>query len=253
MGKIQDFFDRLQADLSDEYIKNAYVLAAIFGVVFFVLFLVMAIKQKKARGFGIASGILQLLGALGAAMNVIGFHSSEFFAVVKGTGSTQEEAEEALKDAMASKLVDMLSGQVPMIIGSILVLIAWIFGLIYIVKLKSEIMKGFSIPALILHILRFVFVSPVAVSFMNIINSVEVTQESQASHDYLFYGACALPYILLFIGALIGKKKSEEVVATIEGMAVEATPIATATPVVEVAPVVEAAPVEAQTGNDINN
>lgn len=235
MDKLQNFFDRIQADLSAEYIKSAYILAAIFGVVFFALFLVMAIKQKKARGFGIATGILQLFGAIGATMNVVGFHSSEFFAVVKGTGSTQEEAEEALKDAMASKLVEMLSGQVPMIIGSILVLVAWIFGLIYITKIKSEIMKGFSIPALILHILRFVLISPIAISFS------EATQEAQASRDYLFFGACALPYILLFIGALIGKKK-EVIVANVEAPVVEVAPVVEANPVEESAPVVEATP-----------
>lgn len=236
---IIEIFNLMQAELSDEYINNSYVFSAIVGFIFFAFFLVAAIKYKKARGLGITAGILQILGTLGAAMSVVAYHSYDLIAVVKGEGSNQAEAEEALKDALSSALSDMLGGYVLILIGSLLTLLAWIFALIYIVKIKSEIMKGFAISSMIIHIIRFVLISPTCLPIDKIIDSVKVTEADQLAWDYVYYVACAIPFILLFIGALIGKKKVAPVVAREDACAqpVEATTVnvvpAEAVPVAE--------------------
>ena len=234
MGKFVDIFGKLQADLSSEYLKNAMIMACVFGVVFFALILVVAIKYKKARGFGITTAIFQLLGAIGAALYVKGFHTLEL--VQKGVGSTEEEALKNLGDAVTSALIDMI----PFFVGSILILLAWIFGLIYIVKIKSECLKVLGIFALILQILRYVFISPISFSGMF---SGGMTEAAQASQDKVYFIACLIPLLFIFVGALVGNRNKPEATIAVEGTAVEA-------PVVEAA-VVEEAVVEAPAAEEV--
>lgn len=204
MELLFDALKTLQMELSEEYINNAYVLAGICGLVFFAFFLFTAIKYKKARGFGITTAILQLFGAIGASLYAIYFHTMEFEHIIIVEGPNKEEAQAALKDA----LTEVLGGYAIIFIGSLFVLLSWIFALIYIIKMKSEIMKAFVIPAMILHIIRYVIVPPICFP-------IGIFDGNQQEWDYFYYAACALPFILLFVGALIGKKKEAPVVAQV--------------------------------------
>ncbi|MBE7066845.1 MAG: hypothetical protein E7385_04765 [Ruminococcaceae bacterium] len=247
MEKFSEFFDKLQADLSPEYVQKAYITAAIFGVVFFAMFLIAAIKQPKARGLGIATAIIQLASAISSAWYVISFHKATFFTVVEGTGSTMEEAKDAAAAALGEAMIDMLIGILPLLAASILVLVGWLFGLIYIVKVKSCSLKVLSIFALILQILRYVFISPIP--FTSLFKGI--TEEAQAKNDMIFFIACAIPYILMFIGVMVGGKKEDVIAveAVVEAPIVE--PVVE--PVVE-APVVDEAPVaDTEVSSDVES
>ena len=246
MDKLQSIFDKFQAELSEEYISKAYIVAAVFGVVFFALFLIAAIKQPKSRGLGIATAIIQLLSAIGSAMYVIGFHKATFFTVVEGTGSTMDEAKNDAAAKLGGAMLDMIASWGPMMIGSLLVLVGWLFGLIYIAKIKAHSLKVLGIFALIFQILRYVFINPIPIHKMF---GAGITEEVQASYNMVFFIACALPYIFMFIGVMVGNKQAEAAPAV--EAPVFATPIVEA-PVVE-APVVEAPVVEANESSDVES
>lgn len=176
----------MQAELSDEYINRAYIVAVVIGLVFFSLFLVAAIKQRRARGLGITAGVFQIFGAALSPVIVVIFHSPA---------------------------ITTMYGYSILSLASIPITVSWILALIYIARIKSEISKAFSITALVVHIVRFVIICPMCIRFDRVMDLVKVTEADQISWDYLYYAFYAIPFILIFIGSLVGKKKDTPVIA----------------------------------------
>ena len=99
--------------------------------------------------------------------------------------------------------------------------------------------KVFGIFALILHIVKFLFIAPVN-TFTPIITNIAATEAAQKSQDTLVYAMVLIPLVLVAISGLIAMiKRAKTPVAVAEA----AAPVAEAeAPAVEEAPVAEEAP-----------
>lgn len=201
---LEKYLDLVQIELSAEYVKNAFILAAICGLCFFGLFLIIALKIRNCRRLGIVAAIAQFFGAIGAAMNVVGFHKHDFMSDLPGTPGNPDET---VGDILLSKIYEFLGSPTIGAVGGVLIFFGWVLVLIYMVKIREEVFFYLGMVAIVIHFLRFVFVNTKDISPTKLINSDYATEADQIAQDYFFFACCAIPYILFFIAFLLRKKR----------------------------------------------
>ncbi len=196
-----DFFSNIQIELSEEYITSSTTTAVIVGIIAAVCIIASAFLMKKNRALGIVAGIFEVVGVYCAQKMAHLFMDLELFRVV--TGSNQSEVNDKLADFYADSFKQML----PYMFCSFLVLAAWVITLVFIIKSMKVRPKLFPVFALILHIIRYLCVSPIP--FVNALFG-EITEDVLRSVDLLNYAAAILPFALLLIGVIIFAAKSKK-------------------------------------------
>ncbi len=202
---MMDLFDNMQIALSDAYIQSSTVFAVIVGILTAALIIATSFLVKKNKALGIVAGIAQIAGVFCTQKLAHIFMELELFRVITGSSQAEVEAE------AAEYYLESMIAMIPYFLCSLVVLASWVISLIYIIKSMKLKPKVFPIFALILHIIRYVCISPIPM-----INALfgPVTEEVQKSTDLCNYVCGILPFVLLFIGALICFSKAKKASVT---------------------------------------
>ena len=190
-------------------------LAILFGILTVICCLIVALSNKSCRAMGIVAAIFNFLNAVLMPAYIKSFHSTPFFKVEYIYGSSQEEVDQLVTEFYANYFAEAIPGMLLVSLVSTLMLLAFIFTLILIVKsmkvLKPKILPVF---ALILIILRYLFVGPI--DYIKPLLQNGATVETQISQTVLYFVAITLPIILIAIGGIVAIAKKGKAPAVVE-------------------------------------
>ena len=239
MESLEKLFSLIQIPLTEEYISSSLTSAIVVGIIACALIIFASIASKKALGLGITAGIFAIIGSIANHFSVVYFHTTTFVVTEKFIGSSQTEVDQMASDFVENYMTENLPKMIFYVLASAVVFVAWIVTLIFIIKMLKVKPKVFGIFALILHIVKFLFIAPVN-TFTPILTNVAATEAAQKSQDTLVYAMVLIPLVLVAISGLIAMiKRAKTPVAVAEA----AAPVAEAeAPAVEEAPVAEEAP-----------
>ena len=219
--------------LDEAYADGAKTLMIVMSIFAFAFLLFAAIAIKKARPLGIIAAIFQPIGFFSAMKVVLGYAQIDFSCLEMTFTSSysMDDAMSKLQQALIEKFTDVIFPQMIAILPwAFLMFVTFIITLIYSIMLIKAKGKGLAVTALILIILRYLFVSPIELIGLLLQSG---SAKTQSAWDVVFYLACTLPLFLMAIQGIINlaSKKEPVVEAAVEAPVAE-------TPVVE-------APVEA--------
>ena len=187
----------LTGGFTEAYITRSTIFSVIVGVICGTLLIVSACLIKKHRVFGIVAGVFQIVGPVALQKGVHVYSKLEVFKEI--TGGSTEIVEE--------KLAEYFSGQFSLlgifVLCQMIFMASTILTFIYIIMSIKHTPKLCSVAALIFHIFRYMFVSPLD-TFTAAVK--QVTDATQTRVDLLNYAATLLPILLLFIGAFFAGK-----------------------------------------------
>lgn len=237
MESLEKLFSLIQIPLTEEYISSSLTSAIVVGIIACALIIFTSIASKKALGLGITAGIFAIIGSIANHFSVVYFHTTTFVVTEKFVGSSQTEVDQMASDFVENYMTENLPKMIFYVLASAVVFVAWIVTLIFIIKMLKVKPKVFGIFALILHIVKFLFIAPVN-TFTPILTNVAATEAAQKSQDTLVYAMVLIPLVLVAIAGLIAMiKRAKTPVAVAEA----AAPVAEAeAPAVEEAPAAEA-------------
>lgn len=206
MEALVEVMKKLQPDLSEEYVSSGYDRALLIGAIMAALVIFTAIATKKAKGFGIVTGIMQLVGALGAHLWIVNFSSMEM--MKKIVASSQDKIDQMVSDYYAENIPKILL----YLLGIALFVTAAIMLIVFIIKVMKCGPKVCGIFALILAIARLAFFPPI--NSMNVLK--QATEATQTSWDGVTATVAIINVVLV---ALIGvfalcKKKPDSAALT---------------------------------------
>ncbi len=201
MGSFENFFKNLKVELSEEYIASSTKMAIIFGIVIAAFMICTAFFMGKNKGLGIVAGIFQCAGVICAQKMTHIFANLEFFKTI--TAENGEQLDSKVFEYLVESLADLL----PYSLCSMVIMAGWIMSLVFIIKSMQQSPKVLPVFALILHIARYLIVSPVPM--MNALSG-PITEEVVKNNDMFNYIAVLVPMVLIFIPALIGFIKSKK-------------------------------------------
>ncbi len=203
MGILLEMMTESQIELSEGYLSSSTLLSIIIGVVAAALTVTSAFLLKRGKVFAIITGIFQIIGSFCAQKMAHIFMDLDF--VITATGETADEAMENLSQLY----MDALAGLVPYMFCSMLFMASWVLTLVFIIRSMKLKLKVFPILALIIHILHYLGVSPIA--GLNVLNlSGEITEEIQVQTDIQNYAVTLIPIVFVFISALVTSSKSRK-------------------------------------------
>lgn len=203
-----EFCYNLQADLNTDYVFRSCFVAAIFGILFFSIFLVISIKTKQSRFIGIITAVLQLVGAMASVWLVVSFHKAELYNVFYELTLDEPDMTRFFIDLLGFGVFRMFLNTIPSGVASILCTISWLSAFIYINRIKPYCSRRLSSASLIIHILRLILASPIPFFFA--FKSGGITQPLQEQYDLVYYAVCLLPYIVVLISAMVGNKDNPD-------------------------------------------
>ena len=217
IASMENFMLAFDLDLGSKgTIVIMFVAAAILGLVAMALVLVSAIRIKKTRVFGIITAILQPVGLISAMLMLVCYDKIDFSQLFK-VGSPSSESQ------MVSELMEYIMG--PYLVGligitifSMLVFVSMVATIVYSILLIKSKPKIFPILALVVCILRYMFVSPLdTVSMVMSVLTPEAASSNQSIIWTLVYLLIScVPALLLGIQGLMHKP---EIVAAVEAKA----------------------------------
>lgn len=234
METLEKLFSLIQIPLTEEYISSSLTFAIVVGLIACALIVFASIASKKSLGLGITAGIFAIIGSIANHFSVVYFHTTTFAVSEKFVGSSLTEADQMASDFLENYMTENLPKMFIYMAASALVLAAWVVTLIFIIKMLKVKPKLLGIFALILHIGKFLFVSPVN-TLTPILTNVAATEATQKSQDTLVYATVLIPLVLIAIAGLIAMIKRTKTPAAVAEAA---------------APVEEAAPAEAEESKD---
>ena len=191
-----DFYGDVQIKgYSEEITKNLLPTAIIFGVLISALLIFAAFASKKGRVITFFAAIPTL------AVTVLGPKYAELFHTVEAVkyvyGYSDAEINAKLEEYYASLIPYYLF----IILFSLCTILSLIFTIILCVKVMKATPKVFGIFALIITIMRYIFISPVPI-ISSLING-GATISGQQTQLLIYYASFLVPALLLATGALI--------------------------------------------------
>lgn len=199
-----EFFYNLQADLNTDYVYRSCFVSAIFGLLFFSIFLFLAIKNKDGRLMGVVTAFLQIVGCMSTTWLIVSFNKAELYNVFYELTLEEPDLTKFYIDLMGLGFLKMVFHTVPSAIASVLCTLGWLSAFLYIIRIRSGCSRRLSGVSIVLHILRLILVSPIPFFFA--FRSGGNTQALQQLYDLIFYAVSTLPFILIMISNLIGNK-----------------------------------------------
>lgn len=198
--ELLELMDRFRFHPSNEYVKNATILCLVIGCIAAAFIIFTAITSKQHMGLGITAGVMQILGAFSIQQASIQFWKADLFAYKVVTG-TESEIYDKMQEATKEMIQKMLPHILLMSLFLALTLVSWIITIVYITKAMAIKPKVFGILALVIHIIRFVFVWP-----MNLYSPLfgeQLTADIQQSYDTFANIAFLLPALLIGVAGII--------------------------------------------------
>ncbi len=195
------FFENMQTELSEAYITSSTTMAIMAGIFAAALIICTAFFMGKNKVLGIIAGIFQIIGVFCTQKMAHIFMQLELFTVIEAGSAA--ELEEKLMEHLINSILDLI----PFMLCSFMLMAGWVMTLVFIIKSMKQTPKILPIFALILHICRYLFITPYPM-----IDALfaPVTEANMVTTDMLNYAGVILPLILIFIPALIGLIKSKK-------------------------------------------
>ena len=203
-----EFFYNLQADLNTDYVYRSCFVSAFFGLLFFSIFLFLAIKNKDGRLMGFVAAFLQIVGCMSTTWLIVSFNKAELYNVFYELTLDEPDLEKFFIDLMGLGVLKMAFRTVPSAIASVLCTLGWLSAFLYIIRIRSGCSRRLSGVSIVLHILRLILVSPIPFFFA--FRSGGNTQALQQQYDLVFYVVSLLPFLLILISNIFGNKDDPE-------------------------------------------
>ncbi len=211
---------QIQGGFPEEYSSKLTTMAIIFGLLAVACCVVVAIANKKCRAMGIVAAIFNFLSAILTPSFIKFFHNTPFFKIEYITGSSQAEVDKLVDEFYAEYFAETIPGMILSSVASVMMLLAFVFTLILIIQcMKAFKPKVLGIFALLITILRYLFVGPI--DYIKPLLQNGATVETQMSQTVLYFVAITLPLILIAIGGIIAIAKKGQTPAVIEVAAEE--------------------------------
>lgn len=183
-------------------------IGVVCAVIILALFVVPAIITKKNMGISIVAGVASFLSAILMPLYVRLFHTLPIVVEVQ-PGSVDE--------AMAN-LIRTLLKSFGILAITVLMLVAFVLSIIYIVKAFKYKPAIFAVAALIINIIRYLYVAPYQTMFPVIFKLiaqnnpaiVTIMTVGQAFQLVVYYAAIMLPLVLVLFASLISALKSKK-------------------------------------------
>ena len=232
--------------IDEATLKSMTTTAIVWAIVFLAATVFVALTVKRGTAIGIASGIVNALSIALTPKYLESFHELEFFKTIYGTA-------DELDDLVAEYYAQQIPKMITFYAVTFLMLAGFILGLVFIIKNLSASPKIVAIIALVLQIVRYVFIAPIKYTAM-FTGSITIEEQiSQANTYYIFTVLPALLLVVLAVIALVNKGKGTA--APVEAPAAEAAPVEAPAeaPAAEAAPVEETVEAPAEDNSNVNN
>ena len=205
---------QIQGGFPEEFSSKLTTTAIVFGLLAVACCIVVAIANKKCRGMGIVAAIFNFFNAILTPAFIKSFHNTEFFKVEYITGSSQAEVDKLVDEFYAEYFAENIPGMIMISLASVMMLLSFVFTLILILKcMKGLKIKLLSIFALIITILRYLFIGPI--DYVKPLIAGGATIETQMSQTNLYFVAILLPLVMIAVSGIVTlatKKKTPAVV-----------------------------------------
>ncbi len=184
------------------------VIGVVCAAIILALFIVPAVVSKKNMVIAIVAGAFNFLSAILMPCYVRFFHTLPI--VVEVQPGTVNEA--------MMNLISTLIKSLGVMAITVLMLISFVLSIVYICKSFKFKPAIFAVAALIINIVRYLYVAPYQTMFPVIFKLVAPSNPSlvtimtigQAFQLVLYYAAIMLPLVLVMASALISTFKSKK-------------------------------------------
>ena len=190
--------------LRNRIIFNA--ISIICAVVILALFVVTAVLSKKQRVIGIIAGVANFVCALTIPMYLKGWHNLKI-----GVFSFNSSAEAS--EFLVKQFISLLFTMIPLA----LIVVSFVLSLIFVIKGFKNKPAIFSIGALVIVILRQLWVAPfpmmvpmIAKAFLRMPPTSSFFLYDQIFQLCAYFGILVLALILVLIPVIIKKVKGEK-------------------------------------------
>ena len=196
--------------LRNRIIFNA--ISIICAVVILALFVVTAVLSKKQRAIGIIAGVANFVCALTIPMYLKGWHNLKV-----GVFSFNSSA--AASEFLVKQFISLLFTMIPLV----LIVVSFVLSLIFVIKGFKNKPAIFSIGALVIVILRQLWVAPfpmmvpmIAKAFLRMPPTSSFFLYDQIFQLCAYFGILVLALILVLIPVIIKKIKEGKEPAAVE-------------------------------------
>ena len=196
--------------LRNRIIFNA--ISIICAVVILALFVVTAVLSKKQRVIGIIAGVANFVCALTIPMYLKGWHNLKV-----GVFSFNSSA--AASEFLVKQFISLLFTMIPLV----LIVVSFVLSLIFVIKGFKNKPAIFSIGALVIVILRQLWVAPfpmmvpmIAKAFLRMPPTSSFFLYDQIFQLCAYFGILVLALILVLIPVIIKKIKEGKEPAAVE-------------------------------------
>ncbi len=202
---------QISGGIPKEALSTLTTQGMIFGVLMAVFCIFAAFAAKQGRVLCFFAAVANLASSLLVPKTIADFHNLEMIKYFYGTSQddVNNQITQYYKDSLPDLIVSLLA--------SLVTLLAFILTLILICKLLKVKPKFFSVTALILHIVRYIAVSPICL--ITPLLGKQVTLQAQLDQAVVYYIVTLLPVVLIAIGSifeLVRRNKSKEAVLPTE-------------------------------------
>lgn len=206
-------------------------LSIVVGVLALALLVFTAIAVKRARPFGIIAAVLQPLGFLAGAKTLVTYASVPWELLDGQVAYSSESTSDAISKLMEQIKEIFIKDIAPHCAGffiwSAILAIVSVITVVYFILLLKEKGKGLALSAMILGIIRFLFISPIELTTMylgllglgNVLGSL--ANGLQGLWSVFFTFMMFLPVLLVAVQGLLvllknAKEKKAAVVEAVE-------------------------------------
>lgn len=202
--KIVELINNVQTDLNTDYVFRSCCISAFFGITFFSLIIVLAIKNRQSRVFGVVTAILQIVRCMATTWLIVSFNRAELYNFLYELTLDDPNILKFVVDILGVGVFKMFLSTIPSFTAAVFCLLGWLSIFIYISKIKPNCSKRLSNASVVLHMLKLVCVCPIPFFFA--FKDGGLTQSLQEQYDIIYYIICLLPLAIILISNMIGNK-----------------------------------------------
>lgn len=203
MGK----FGSEQLVLDESYGTTSLIFMILFSILAMACIILAVAFIKKARPLGVVAAIAQPVGLFAAMKCVTCFSEIDFsslYITVTSNKSLDDAMDKLYKQLGENFMEKILPDMVTFILWAAVITVATIITLVYACMLIKTKAKALAVVALILLILRWLFLSPVEMITMFLGNP---SQDIQLVWDFVYRVLYLLPALFIGIAGLMNIKK----------------------------------------------
>ena len=197
---IAKFFEMLQFEVTDGYRTFSTVFYILLGCLCAGLVIAAMVKLKKSYALSIIAAVTLIFGTACISLCIVTFNSLELFQMVSGSNYND------VADAASKVFLETMMKSLPLSFGGFAMFLGWLFGLIVMILNRKNVVKGLGIAAIVLHIVRYVLITPYPFTLDVIAGGA--TEQIQMISDFLYGFVYVLPFIFYALGAFLKREKN---------------------------------------------